>query len=409
MNTRQWALIALLVFCPISFCTYKLLDQVILNKMWHPRPEPSPSPLPITKCFDPKQVTEFKIKDHGFETSFNRQNEGWKSSTPFEIFNVERRLIVLAALPLQPGNFLKTSFGEITLTIGGEKWQGRYNKAEFIWETGPQKLQQMVFKKDSPLKYLLFEGIEGFAPHHFSVCSEKSISNIKHGDNWELKRSGAKWLVIEKNKPEVPAKIQAVKDWLNGVCQVEIDFFDSVTEGQLQTALELSGSAKTVKIETMGDLIKTPGHTPFLSEKMQRLLNFKADDFKDRAFDDSKIALDKNEIVKTRTDAIRRLKDARSPEGMDALRNVLFEETEFDVFRYEACDALASYGTKEAYALIAKRLSTEGRTGFQLRLARALGTALGMPFKSDEKTPDAVRQPEVQKLLAAFKARPPGI
>ena len=102
------------------------------------------------------------------------------------------------------------------------------------------------------------------------------------------------------------------------------------------------------------------------------------------------------------------MKDKHSAEAVEPLKTLVNEQTEIDLYRYEAVDALAAIGTKEAFHVIAERLAEVGRSGFELRLARALAMAMGKSFMSDEKTPETQRRKEVQDLLASARKNPPG-
>ena len=146
----------------------------------------------------------------------------------------------------------------------------------------------------------------------------------------------------------------------------------------------------------------------FTSQTFSELIKVSPDDFKDPSLEVGRIALDPKKSQDERIKAIRKMKDSHSPEGIPALKTLINERTEIDLYRYEAVDALAAIGTKEAYKVIADRLAEIGRSGFELRLARALALGMGHNFVSDEKTPEPQRRAEVQDLLAFYRSHPPG-
>ena len=148
--------------------------------------------------------------------------------------------------------------------------------------------------------------------------------------------------------------------------------------------------------------------TLFKSEDLIGIVGIDLKLFEDPAVGAGKIILDTGKSQDERIKAIREVKKLKSIDALPALKNIVFEKTEIDVYRYEAVDALAEIETKEAFKIIADRLASVSRSGFQLRLARALAAAMNEPFTSDENTPEVVRQSEVHELLKNYHKSPPG-
>jgi hypothetical protein len=263
------------------------------------------------------------------------------------------------------------------------------------------------------------------------ICDPAKIEfiELKSAKNTlRLRRTKSHWNI---ESPEAsPARGSAVETWLQHACKLNVGKFmgeASISkldkpvltlreksgpgfllypggDSRMSANSEKSSSTPPFKIFCTGNS-KLLRKVCFSSSDLESELDLKESEFKDPSLEEARIALDEKRSLDERVAAIRKIKDLRSEAGIPALKELVFQTTEIDSYRYEAVDALAAIGTRETYKIIADRLEQVGRTGFQLRLARALALSVGYPFSADEKTPDPERQQQIHELLDAFRKR----
>jgi hypothetical protein len=369
-----------------------------------PPPITNPIKLLSKNIFNPNDITEVIWKYKRDEKVF-RKSETQSKSVQWAL---QRRLTILSKLATQVTPPLKDVVGEVSLKSHDGAFHGVYNTENFQWTSGPSAGEGVAVTKESPLGEVLSEGLWGFKDHEITFCQPKELTKVVLPD-WFLEKISNQWKLHSKDKVEKvlpdPTKI-----FFEKLCIVTIDAFDffDVPE-KIESAVTLVSRKKTTSLQKSGNLFIVEGYPHFKSHSLYELLTPKAsEDLRDPSTDVGKIAVDRKQSQEDRIKNIRKLRGNSSPEALASLRAIVFEDTDIDLYRYEAVDTLAVTGTKAAYQIIAERLAQVGRSGFELRLARALAGAMGRFFKSDEKTPEDVRRPEVDELIKAAKEHPPG-
>jgi len=334
-------------------------------------------------------------------------------------WSFKRRLAILSVLENPIDVSISQPLGEVSVGLTDESrvaLQGVYDDKSFVWVTGPFKGKGFLFENNLNVKNIFMEGVEGLADHKIPICKPESLTQVTL-ESSSLHRENGKWFVFSKEGKELgPAGHETVTEWLNQVCNLQITYF--VPD---EKQLKFENSVLTIKQKSditfskQGSIYFVSGienkltHIPFTSDSVDHLVQVDFKNFIDPNFSYSKTMLDSTKTQQERLGAIREIKKLKSVAALPALRKIIFEKTEIDLYRYEAVDALVEIGTYAAYKIIAERLAEVPQSGFQLRLARALAPPLGESFISDEHTPEEPRRLEVQNLLKEYKKHPPGL
>ena len=306
----------------------------------------------------------------------------------------------------------KRMCGAIALQAGTQKLNGVYDEKIFLWNQGPHKEQEISLEVHPEIKQLLESGPLSLFSKDVKACDPLRITAVKvEVPKINLKKRGAKWFSVVgegKEQTEREARAFETESFVDRLCKFEVDnFVSDAAFSKARLVATLSSNTKLVLKERDG-LYSFAGLPTFRSKELEATLKTNPDDFVDPGDVLGKIALDPNRPSKERIEALRKIKDERSVSSIPALKSLINEKTEIDLYRYEAVDALSAIGTKEAYQILSDRLAEIGRSGFELRLARALSLGIGRTFSSDERTPEIQRRKEVQDLLEACRKDPPG-
>lgn len=298
--------------------------------------------------------------------------------------------------------------GKIELIDSGEKLEGVYDRQSFQWLTGPGKDKGVHLAENNNIREIFSEGLFGFQPHKLELCKPNQVKKVTL-PAWVLEKEKGQWNILEKNKKD-RARPDQVNTILEKICDIAVDTFATSAEpGTSTDALKIDSGSKEVVIKKFINTFLQVGGPYFESHSLTETLSLiRSDDLRDPTLDEAKIALDRRQPQDERIKAIRKLRGNNSPQAIAALRDIIFEPTDIDLYRYEAVDTLQETNTKQGWKVIIDRLPQVGRTGFELRMARALAGAMGTFFKADEKTPEEVRRPEVDNLVEMAKKKPPG-
>jgi hypothetical protein len=363
----------------------------------------------IENFFDPDKVTKLVWTDSGASITLTKTGDKWTATPPTAVdpWQVRRRLEIISHFA--PVEISASSVTGHVLIIAADKTlEGSFDQNHFFWTSKDIQGQGIDFTSQSLGGDAFDEGLLGFRPHEAELCNPKQVTALEIQGSWSIQKSKSGWTTKFNDKAE-PARTGAVNEFLTHVCKVKVDrFYRPLAHDQpVREAVVIHLASRPEKVMKSGSEYAFKDLT-FSSEILDGLLKTDWDDVRDPTSEDGKVALDPKLDMKTRVMAIRKVRDNPSAAALPWLKELVFENTELDVYRYEAVDALASVGTKQAYGLIAERLAQVGRSGFQLRLARALAAGMGRPFMSDEKTPDSERQSEITELIEAYKKNPPG-
>jgi len=386
------------------------------EKAPQPSPPPPTSPAASEKLlYNPEDVSAltWSFKDKTLE--LKKENGHWTDSAGHSLgddasWGAARRVSILTRSILSKDVKVPVPLGRFTVKVKGESWEGQYGDHSFDWDAGPQAGNGFDFSSDQDLKDLFGEGLFGFQSHKVKWCDSSDLRQVDFKSDWTLKKQDHKWITIQGKTTE-PAREQAVGHFLQRACELTADLFIADPgQGPKDAApiLKIVEGHGQIVVQRDNGIYFSNQIPAFKSRDLDDLMTTNLDDIKDPSLEEGKVALDPSKTTPERLAAIRKIKDMRSVAGIPALKTIVFEDTNLDVYRYEAVDALAAIGTKEAFKIIADRLAQIGRSGFELRMARALSAAMGRAFKSDEKTPENIRRPEVNDLLDAYKKNPPG-
>lgn len=391
-----------------------LMSYLYFSNPKDSKPKESQKPSVVTpggpvSIFDPGEATELTWVFRDKTRRFAKNPEGhWASlqAREYDPWGVQRRVTLLSRLPLKKNFSLTAPIGRVVIKTPQASFEGIFTQSQFMWDSGPAVGSGIDFGDDIDIRRVFEEGTMGFEPHGISICEPDKLSEIYLANHEAtLRKSDKKWLLFLKDKEPLPLRDQVTQPWLKALCNVTADYFkEEKTEETGAPVVRLKDENGRQFVLTVRNGVYTGAQpAPFMSDSFSQTLKLNVETLIDPTLDEAKVALDSQKSQSARVAAIRKIKELGSPQAIPALKILLFENTDLDVYRYEATDALAAIGTSEALQAIADRLSQVGRSGFQLRLGRALAAHLGYPFTSDEHTPDEVRQTEVQDLLAEFK------
>jgi hypothetical protein len=364
------------------------------------------------KLFMPGEVTKLIWFVGKTKIELTKLGEHWHVSPsyiPIDEWNIQRRIVTLSKVSLKSGITIIEPSGEVEFTTPIEKFHGIYNNSSFLWTNGSRKDHGFLFAENPDIKSLFDEGLWGFQPHVLKICDSNKIKSVTFKD-WSLEKNFNEWQVVEKGS-KVRARPDLVEVLAKSLCQFKVDnFVEDVKAPDSTPKIRVKTSSREIDFKNDGELYFVTEYPIGLkSHYLAGLLSStNPSSMKDPSLEEAKTAADRKASNEDRISAIRKLRGNQSPEALASLKTIIFEKTDIDLFRYEAVDSLVAIGTKDAYKVIADRLSEVGRSGFELRLARALAPALGSFFSADEKTPESERRPQVDALIKAAAAHPPG-
>jgi hypothetical protein len=377
--------------------------------------------------FDPQKVREISWTEQGKTIRLKWKNDSWSSPGAPKDFkpdswNIHRRLVLLSqASGLTPVDLKNPPTGSLVFVTSKDiqtgqqahQIEGQFNQEGFQWTSGPHKSQGYLFSNHPEIADLFDEGLKSISLHEITQCHPDKVNRLEFAGKagWALTKKKTQWVLTQEQK-ENPARPAVVANFLKLLCDVSVDHFfpskSTIPQGANEV-LEVYEGEKKITLSSTADQNFIFGDAPvFTSKNLVEALKESVDDFKDPSLEVGRVALDPSKSKNERILAIRAMKDSKSPEGIPALKALVDEKTEIDLYRYEAVDALAAIGTKEAFKIIADRLGEVGRSGFELRLARALALGMGHNFVSDEKTPEPRRRAEVQDLLSYYRQKGAG-
>jgi hypothetical protein len=324
-------------------------------------------------------------------------------------WGAQRRGQVLSRLPLENGITVPNELGKIEFTISSskEKITGIYDHQNFQFVSGPVKDKGFHLDTNKDLREIISEGLWGFYPHKIELCRYEKLKSVAFKD-WSLERV-QDWIVVDKDKKD-KARTELVKPFLEKICHLDVDAFSTGEEpGAAPIVLKIESKSGTNEVKEFANTFSARGFPYFKSRGLaETLILTHPEDLRDPTSKEAQTAINKRASQQERLDAIRKLRGNKSPESIAALREIIFENTDIDLYRYEAVDTLTDIGTKESLKVLIDRLPQVGRSGFELRIARALAGAMGTFFRSDEKTPEETRRPEVDNLVQMALKKPPG-
>jgi hypothetical protein len=356
--------------------------------------------------FDSKLVKKFRWS-HGTSNVF------WPDPK-LDAFQVERFLVTLSKLttPVSGGAISAPPKGTIEISLNtGDVIKGVYDEHYFIWQTGAFFDTGAIFSSASVLADILAEGTDSLKSHILKVCEGLTLNSIEFGAQQKLIKVKDRWEILIANHSLGLADRDTATQIVGQLCKIPVSKFVPISVSHLpRQQIEKFASGKIILnfasskriFEKRGSIFST-GKIRFESSELDRLVNINLEPLVDPAVGAGRAILNAALTQEERLKAIREIKKLKSKEAIPALRKLIFEDTDIDIYRYEAVDALAEIGTSDAIKIIADRLAQVSRSGFQLRLARALAAPISEPFTSDENTPDDIRQAEVHELLIAYK------
>ncbi len=391
----------------IAVATIVITAAVIYRSDHTPTPlEPPPVTNPIKvapqNIYDPESVTSLMWQYKDEKILLTKSDALSKDAR----WALERRVILLSKSRLIPVKKITDPLGEISIKTKTEDISGSYDAQVFRWDTGRGAGQGIRFEQEPNIREIFAEGLWGFKPHQITLCDPKKITTVNSTD-WSLeKKQNGIWVLSGKDE----VRSNSLPALFEKLCRVEVDVFDLFTKiEKATTAANIKWGNKNLELKRDGDFFLTGDFPSFKSETLSALLSKNTlADLRDPTGEIAKIAVDRTQSQEERIKSIRALRGNSSPEALNALRTIIFENTDIDLYRYEAVDTLAATNTKASFKIITDRLAQVGRSGFELRMARALAAAMGRFFKSDEKTPESERRPEVDELLKAAQTHPPG-
>jgi hypothetical protein len=403
------------------------------DDQYHPYDKLKPVSTPVASTST--ESSGFEIDDvKSFEWSFFKSHIKWPvEEKTLDSFEVRRHLLQFSKLnkKINASEFHpEKRVGEILIHFKDSRvLKGSYDEKMFVWTEGKLKNLGAYFltKDGENSRDLLFEGPLGLQIHVLKLCDPLKLINLEFANGAKLSKSIRGWMIFQKKDLQGIsgtadlANTEEAFRFLKKLCSPKIDFFKPFLQGVtgLKLSSELEMSSKTLKSVNASRLLKNNetyffsqgGHSEsvsFTSKDLSDILKINLETLKDLSVQATRDFLDSTKSQIERLEAIRKVKKLKSQASVPDLRKLVFEDTDIDVYRYEAVDALAEIGSKEAFRVIGERLKTVKRSGFQLRLARALANAMGDSFSSDENTAEDVRQPEVKELLEEFEKNPPG-
>ncbi len=379
-----------------------------------------PGPYPTT-LYDPEKVIQLFWSSStmgGESIKIEKRNGQWLklSGAPFirdlDQWETQRRAIVFSKLQLEGGIPVPQELGKIEIKLANtESIVGIYNNQNFFFTDGPAKGKGFRIGSNKELQKIITEGIWGFYPHTLDLCRLETLKELQFNEkNWALKKDKLWYVVRHESKEKGLA--EPIELLLRKICNLKIDEFvghDEIALDGAKTLMTFKVGSLVKELKKNGETFILPGFQPFKSNTLLDTLSLTdPQDLTDPTSKVAKTAVDKKASQEERLKAIRKLHGNKSKESIGALREIIFEQTDIDIYRYEAVDALAEIGTKDAYKVLIERLPQVGRSGFELRIARALAAAMGTFLKSDEHTPEDVRRPEVDALVQMALKNPPG-
>ncbi|MGE3757031.1 MAG: hypothetical protein AB7H97_04705 [Pseudobdellovibrionaceae bacterium] len=204
----------------------------------------SSPPSVVELSFHPDSIQRLQWETPSQKFSFVRSSRQQPWQPEVDAVRIQRRLNLLASLPLVP---LSGSFRSLATVVAvdfgsNNAWKGHFDGDNFVWTEGLKAGFGAAL--DSKMQTLFLEGDFAFLPLKWNWCEQRFLElNFENKSlvSISLQQRGFDWILVQSGK-KILLDPTYVEKWLGSACSLEVSSYRDfklkgpgfISDGKLQ-------------------------------------------------------------------------------------------------------------------------------------------------------------------------------